>query len=338
MAVVEDYTKYRYGLRYPFTGTRVFTVDGYPNQSDALQAAGVPQAGDTFPQNTLLVTKGPVIDAVLAPDYYIVRCDYAVLTNDVVILDSNPLNQPPDIEWSVKEEYVAVDIDLDGNPIRNSAGDRFDPPSRRVTFYNFKYLRWESSFNIGFSQQYSNKTNSAAVTLNGYGITAAVEHMRCNAIVPVDRHPLTANIIRMSYDFDLFVDDSLGRYPFQHRFINVGRNGWYFNSTSSKTVIGPFVTNPGATSYPPQQIDHDVLLDLYGLPLTAGAGPLAENANIYVGDGTQNAPHPPVTFPGSADFSFLDSDKLTNVESGDLTGYALYYRATRSVDLNQLGL
>lgn len=41
---------------------------------------------------------------------------------------ANPLNIPPSVRWSSESEELACTHDRNGNPIRNSAGDPFDPP------------------------------------------------------------------------------------------------------------------------------------------------------------------------------------------------------------------
>ncbi len=42
--------------------------------------------------------------------------------------DQNPLLQPIDVEWGWNSHEVVADIDINGNPIVNTAGDPYDPP------------------------------------------------------------------------------------------------------------------------------------------------------------------------------------------------------------------
>ena len=40
----------------------------------------------------------------------------------------NPLLQPIDVKWSNRSQEIVADIDINGNPVVNTAGDPFDPP------------------------------------------------------------------------------------------------------------------------------------------------------------------------------------------------------------------
>lgn len=43
-------------------------------------------------------------------------------------LIENPLLRPSDISWGTTREMVPMEFDADGTPVRNTAGDLFDPP------------------------------------------------------------------------------------------------------------------------------------------------------------------------------------------------------------------
>jgi hypothetical protein len=73
----------------------------------------------------------------------------------------NPLLQPIDVKWSMRSQEIVVDIDINGNPILNTAFDPFDPPlmeddPRPV----LTVTRNESTWNQALQIQYRKAINS----------------------------------------------------------------------------------------------------------------------------------------------------------------------------------
>jgi hypothetical protein len=109
------------------------------------------------------------------PKQWKVVCDYSSETDDPEREEGagedargdddkkkdNPLLRPAEVEWGAVDYQRVVDRDINGDPIVNSAGARFDPPveeddSRLV----LKVQRNEASFNVSLAQQYTNALNS----------------------------------------------------------------------------------------------------------------------------------------------------------------------------------
>ena len=73
----------------------------------------------------------------------------------------NPLLQPIDVSWSQRSQEIVVDIDINGNAIMNTAGDRFDPPLMEDDpRFVLTVIRNEQSFNQSIQVQYRNAINA----------------------------------------------------------------------------------------------------------------------------------------------------------------------------------
>jgi hypothetical protein len=95
------------------------------------------------------------------PFAWTVTVTYSTLTKDPFLNNPNPLQRLPEISWSLANFSRAIDVDLLGVPIVNSAGQRFDPPievddSRQV----LTYIRNESTYDPHVAKTYINAINT----------------------------------------------------------------------------------------------------------------------------------------------------------------------------------
>jgi hypothetical protein len=75
--------------------------------------------------------------------------------------DGDPINQPVSVRFEGVTYQEIVDLDRNGNPVVNSAGDYFDPPVQRDrTRPVIKISRNETTFNDSTILAYSDKINS----------------------------------------------------------------------------------------------------------------------------------------------------------------------------------
>lgn len=74
---------------------------------------------------------------------------------------SNPLFEPPSIQWSTRQVERAVFFDQDAQPIANTAGSPFENVSRSVAIRTLDITRNELHFDPWISIRYVNTLNSA---------------------------------------------------------------------------------------------------------------------------------------------------------------------------------
>jgi len=76
--------------------------------------------------------------------------------------EDNPLDRPTEIAWrqAIKEAVFEKDA-VTSKPVRNSAGQRFDPPPmKEEADWSMVATRNEVSFDAGYAASYSNRVNS----------------------------------------------------------------------------------------------------------------------------------------------------------------------------------
>jgi hypothetical protein len=336
--VTEMFSGKGYSLESPWAASRSFMVTGVSNDYDALRAVdyqtglGVPQADDPITPGSSILAKGPRVSEVLSTDVRIITMQYAVPQDGTWVKnDLDPLKEPAEVQWDPGEISFPVDLDLDGRPIINTAGDPFDPPTRRIKYKRLTIYKNELYYNINKANTFENTVNSAAVNLSGV-TTVGANYMYCSSIGPAERYKVTAKYIKMAYSFDLIMAVDLGKHPWQYAYLNVGRNGWV--TINGKKLLGAFVTQPEGTGTAAIKFEQDVRLDLTGKPISA------LYPNLKIGkeglNGSDTFAQPPETAPTSAGPFYMDQETVSY--SGSLHGYRLYFRQFYSKDLNLLGL
>lgn len=316
VCVTETFSGFFQSDRPPYRGRRQFEVTGTPWPLTAVDATGqvdregkpcrVLQRGDRFLDSSTLLCVGPEIAEVRGPDHYVVNCDCEV--NVLTAAELDPLQQPARFRWETVELVEPVDTDLDGLPIQNAAGSLFPPPGRVVTMKRLYVTKWRPApYDVALAESYENTTNQAALTLGGVPVRA--QHLRCCSILPLVEYDVTTTKLPIGLVFEVVLGDQLGNYPFQHRFLNAGTEGWF--TKDAKKTSARFVNENG------QEVGREVRLGATGVPH-------ATEANIYVGEG-KATPTTPQTAVAYYQYE-------ANATKGDV----IYYKKTTPVSFANL--
>lgn len=85
-------------------------------------------------------------------------------------LATNPLNDPPDIEWETQTFQKVVEKDIDGYAILNSAGDPYNPPPVAEFSSPVAIVRANTLATPSFLLSYRNVVNSDTFTIDGESV------------------------------------------------------------------------------------------------------------------------------------------------------------------------
>ena len=114
------------------TYKRIFNVttdDQADGPNVALNATGIPDVGDPHPDVSLALVESVNAKATSSPTVWSVEVQYSTETGNnsgtSPFEEENPLDRPSIIEWSFAQFQSPVEKDRFGNPVQNSAGDRF---------------------------------------------------------------------------------------------------------------------------------------------------------------------------------------------------------------------
>ena len=125
-------------------------------------AAGVPAIGSAHPEDAVALCVD--VDAKVVgsePNVWNISCKY---TNDLPeedIDDDDPTSQRPVSDWSFEEMSRYASEDRDGNPILNSAGDRYEDPIEIVDSFPTLSIKVNKlSFSAADAYAYNNSVNS----------------------------------------------------------------------------------------------------------------------------------------------------------------------------------
>lgn len=345
--VTETFDGKRYSNNSPREWDRTFMVTGAANDFEAVNASDddtgfrIPVRNDRPSPTSPLACLGSRVVAQLGPFTWIVSSRYEVPPEgQFVDIPEDPLEQPIEVEINTAFLSVPVDTDLDGRPIVNTAGDPFEPPSRRVAYKQVNIYRNEAVYDSAKAEAFENTTNLTAVTLLGF-LHCRPKHLIMNSYEPVGRVRMNARYVPVKYSFDLIQTRTLGLYPWEHPFLNVGSNGW--RTESSKKVLGPFVTQPGGTGTSVQIFTQPVRLNGDGQPIAAMYPDLKVGKEGPGGDTFAAAPE---AIPERLRVIALAVEKLPPMNTAtppttppaDGGGYRLIYRQFGNADHNALGL
>lgn len=128
--------------------------NGLPRRFDAYQDA----SGYT---DTLAIAQSIDIRQTDDPFTWEVVCHYSNRTDEPALGETDPISRPTEIEVDFEQFQRVAENDIKGNPIYNSAGERFDPPaemddSRPVIIMT----RIEASLDYATLLQYQDAVNS----------------------------------------------------------------------------------------------------------------------------------------------------------------------------------
>ncbi len=210
----------------------------------------------------------------------------------------NPLMQPIDVEWDWRTQEIVADIDVDGNPILNTAFDPFDPPLMEDDPRPLlTVVRNEPTFNVAQAIQYRNAVNSDA--FGGFDPLFA----RCLPIKSKNLfHQDVGWYSQTTYQFEFrpATSDSSGQNGYRRTVLNQG-----MRALSTVTGVKYHPSYKGVT------ITEPILLNQSGYQIDKGEDPYY---CIF-----QTKPELPF-----AVFEF-DPDAISGARSGFVGGYGSPY-------------
>ncbi len=112
--------------------------------------------------------------------------------------EQNPLDMPIEVNWGWRDYEMVIEIDIDGNPVLNTAQDPYDPPvlipdPRRT----MTVVRNEATISFGLIDQYHNAIN----TDQWAGAQPFFAH--CLGITPKNTfHQLVGWYYQVTYEFE----------------------------------------------------------------------------------------------------------------------------------------
>lgn len=268
--------------------TRYYSVTGTTQElfddRQVLNAPGIPAKGASHPgwRDLRVVNKtaGPGLVERVVSVRYAWQPGGGTQTQP-----DDPLQQSPEITWSIAQRTDARSWDIHGNPVANSAGDVFsDLPSVTEFSLVLDITRWEQRFDPFKTRKFVNKVNSQPLIAGD--VTFLPHTMLCTGIAPADTFRAGASQIKMRYSFEIRPtgDDVQGAQglpaevrlgPFKWWTIDAGSRS--FNGTSEPVELFR-ANNKG------QHVGIDVRLDGTGKPLQP-----SEFA-VYTADTTTTTP------------------------------------------------
>ncbi len=153
------------------TKTFQVTVDTVNDSWEAVTASGIPAYGEVHPDDLSAVVVDISSQETGSRNIFHVVVTYETQTRNFV-LSNNPLDDPVDIDWAFQAYEVALELDVGGFPIVNSAGDAFDPPYTTDRFHPVvTIVRNEATFNPTTALSKQGKLNSDGVRIAGLTIS-----------------------------------------------------------------------------------------------------------------------------------------------------------------------
>jgi len=105
----------------------------YPDGNDPANYYSIPQVSEQHPDaaaidpdTNLLLRRKRYTEDAKDPRRWQLDCEYSTASADPALQAADPLDCPPIVNYGLEVVKVAVQSDLDGEPIVNSAGDPYD--------------------------------------------------------------------------------------------------------------------------------------------------------------------------------------------------------------------
>lgn len=180
--LVDEVTRTRDGL----SGRRVYVVrsdDGSEVTSLlALTASGVPEYGDAYDGSTTNLRASSI--AAQAADGWDFRLVDVTYTENQIVWQENPLDEPDSISWTwqeVTETYALDRSSPDPLPVVTSAGQPFRELPQREGFRLVANIRRNvASFDFSAALSYQNAINSDTFTVDG--VSVGVRQAKLNVV------------------------------------------------------------------------------------------------------------------------------------------------------------
>lgn len=182
--------------------TNPLTAVSYQTATHATTAAAFPSKGAFWPLDTRYRLHSLSAPAFKGPRYAVVTGVYKVGPFGGREEEEDPFARPTQYRWRPVTQSEQVDIDADGNPILNSAGDPFSNPLQGfLNTYILEATRNEPAFNAPMAVQYQNTVNADAFTLAGNTIQPG--EALCTGIFPQSSYTLSQEYVEVTYQFEI---------------------------------------------------------------------------------------------------------------------------------------
>lgn len=199
-----------------------------------------------------------------------------------------PLNQPLKICWEPGVWSEPSEIDAEGNPILNMAGDPVEPPvslEKKTTILVVK--KWQPYYDPVQAVTFQNAINQDQFTIAAQpqAIVVPPGQCMCQSIRPEEEYTLYANFVVCSYRFAFRPNNTavsgVAADAWDIRLLNAGYNGWFTDPSSGSPAKGRlyFKGSPVGAAVP---------LDATGKPVGPGFTVSEGNYPVIAN------PHPPV--------------------------------------------
>lgn len=140
----------------------------YDSMYASAGGTSIPDYGEIHPQHDARVVS-VTPDATESRRIYEVEVRYEEDSDTA----TDPLDEPPDVEWTMRTYQEAVRQDIDGNPVQNSAGEYFEEPvtrQRHVPQYTLR--RNVGTFDANRADKYTDTLNDSLTKLGGINVSA----------------------------------------------------------------------------------------------------------------------------------------------------------------------
>lgn len=185
----------------------------------AEQASGIPAYGTPHPDDPFRYCIDVSADRV-EPGVFRVTATYETPPNGEQQLPDNPLNQVPQYQWGFNTFERAIDYDLNGIAIVNSAGEPYDPGvMMKYAVATLNVTRNEPAYDHSYAFTFVNHVN--ADTFYGVGPGYAF----CTGI---SGSSATFNILGLTQVYWVVnYQIEFSSFPYQPKVLDAGYKEWY---------------------------------------------------------------------------------------------------------------
>lgn len=263
----EDWSKREISATPLWTAMRGWTVANCATEADCVaeMARNGVYVNSLHPANNNLFCEGPCCKSE-GVQFWRVTAKYSYGSK----LDaSSPLLAPPVFAWEFGEITEALDQDIYGNQIKNTAGNPFNGTlCEDYTSVFFTVTKNLPVFTIQAFLSYYGKINSDLFSPIGM-FSLEPGQCRCKSIFPAKSYTAKDLYVPVVWRFEARGGrkiDGDGLWDgFKRRIRDQGSMGWFANGGSTKP--GVFYDNGKPT---PSRVTQDIALDGTGKPLVSG--------------------------------------------------------------------
>lgn len=160
------------------TYTRRFQVQTDDPETEpytVLSATGIPALNEAYPGDSKAKCRSvrPAQDSGSRLVWEVLVEYSSARQSPIRTRTTRPWARPPKIAWGKHSRIEAVVKDKNGDPLRNSAHDRFDPPPTKEVFYpSVRIVRYERTYSMQRAILYLNHVNSHSFVFQGITVSA----------------------------------------------------------------------------------------------------------------------------------------------------------------------